>query len=339
LEGFVTLSKSGEEIRPYLTGEFSSEYSAIPVRSMNYSPDAERVTFNIIKRKPIHFFSRISSYLKLMRLEILPLTLGPLFFIWLNYSGNSTTELLLNFIGLALAHGGIFALNDYSDYVSGIDRIKEKGGTRVLINGFIRAVDAKRFAYALLSVAALAAIPLIYAYPEVLVIAFAGLALGIFGHKRLRIGISVFMAFGPLLVSGAALSLGVHWSDIVSTSDFYLLSLFHGLGALLYLHVRQFATLMDDHRSKNITFATRLGFDRTKTILVVESALLVFIGLALRPGAFILLASVLLGLTMIFSIRRIKTSLSSPLAILPSMVLCFVASLTFLLAFNYFWRT
>ena len=167
---FITLERPSLELNQYLLGEISPSIRAIPVRSMNVNRANEKVTFQLVDVKDIRRPHFLKVLAQVFRFDLLTLTLMP---------GVLTASLMAgqiqnwNYVAMALLsffflHGAIFCRNDYVDHMTGVDRLNEKGGSRVIQNGWLRAITVKRLYHVMLLMTMSLAIPVVLAQPEFL---------------------------------------------------------------------------------------------------------------------------------------------------------------------------
>lgn len=288
---FVTLEKTDQKIKTYLSGEFSRKKIALPVPRSDLASQ-HQVTFQLVEKSEIQNPGLVKTLFCLFRVELLPLTVLPvLSMVYMHYSAGSILnfqKLMLLLSGLLFTHAGVFSLNDYYDHMSGVDSLSEKGGSRVIQNGWMPAKEVFKWSALFLSLGTLCGLPLIVTHPQVSVFVLGGGVLGVLGYAHSRFGLkflgfgdmSVFLCLGPLLMAGSSLAL-LGWVS----SESILLGALYGLLAVIYVQVRQLSSIMVDHLSGVKSLAVRLGFDRAKIFiglevlffLVVFSASLAFI--------------------------------------------------------------
>ena len=182
-------------------------------------------------------------------------------------------------LSLFFFHAAIFCRNDYVDNLTGIDRMNEKGGSRVIQNGWLRANAVYRLYWTLLTVAVFFAAPVLVANPKVMWLALIGGGIGILGYSVLRQGrlnsfmprsfewlpgdLAVFLSMGPLLAVGA--NIVAHTP--LSLTHCVLLGTGFGLATLAYLEIRHLISIVVDDTSELHTLAVTLGFDNAKRVV------------------------------------------------------------------------
>jgi 1,4-dihydroxy-2-naphthoate polyprenyltransferase len=272
---FVTLDTSSREYRQHLRGEFSENARALPVPMQETNARASQATFQIVATRDIAQKPLYQKLSELYRAELLGFTLLPVGIICQWAGERSWTNLLL-LIAIAAFHGAVFAFNDYFDHMQGVDRMSEKRGSRLIQEGQLRAVDVFKIAWVYWAVAMLAGLPIIIANPKVLYFLGAGLILGTLGSTYSKFGVkalaindlTLFLCMGPLLTGSVAFAVSgkIEGQHLIIGCGF-------GLTAMIYVQARHLSTAMSDYRAGVQTLAVRLGFDRVKVLLVLESAL------------------------------------------------------------------
>jgi 1,4-dihydroxy-2-naphthoate octaprenyltransferase len=290
---FVTLHRDHKDYISYLNGTFSRLEIAVPVRGFDVDVHRDKITFLVRPRKPLALGDFLIAALRLMRLELFPLTGFPMVAVAIYlHSSQWSISLWLAFFSLMFLHGGVFAFNDYVDHVKGRDQLGGRGTSpRILQTGVWPAQWALRWSGLQFVIASALAAPFLILQPILIGVGIAALALGVFGYTLaqrgwLRIfvgGTSAFVAFGPLLILGSILLLSP--GSLVLSPLFLGLSIWYGWVASFFLRLRQFATMMVDAQAGIKTFATWLGFDRAKVLLLADLLTLVLFGSFCAVGA------------------------------------------------------
>jgi 1,4-dihydroxy-2-naphthoate polyprenyltransferase len=169
---------------------------------------------------------------------------------------------VLTLSGAILAHVGANVLNDYFDFVRGVDSRPEHG-SGVLTRRELTPGQAFGFALALFGGAALCAVPLLRAAPGVVgPLALVGLACAVFYSawlKQFALGdLLIVIAFGFGLTLGA---FGVQTGKILR-ADLLRLALYSLPICLLVdaiLHANNLRDAPDDRAARVATLATLLG--------------------------------------------------------------------------------
>ncbi len=169
---------------------------------------------------------------------------------------------LLTLLGAMLAHVGANVLNDYFDFVRGVDTRPEHG-SGVLTRRELTPGQALGFALALLAGAALCAWPLYRAAPQVVgPLALVGLGCAVFYSawlKQFALGdILIVIAFGFGLTLGA---FGVQ-AGAIARAEVFRVGLYSLPICLLVdaiLHANNLRDAADDRAARVATLATLLG--------------------------------------------------------------------------------
>jgi 1,4-dihydroxy-2-naphthoate polyprenyltransferase len=331
---FVTFEKSNPEFSQYLLGSFSDKEIALPVTSLFVNTPHEQVTFQVLRLQDVARPSWWKLCFQVLRLDLLPLTLLPPIVIMVLERHALPGNLLAiwSLVALFFLHGAAFCRNDYMDHLRGVDRWNEKGGSRVIQRGWLRALTVRNIYLGLLFAAALCAVPVFLTYPELIVNAFLAAGLGVWGYSHLRSGrgplwlssLGVFLCLGPLLTGGAS------WVMTGQPSVLALVIGAHfGLIAMLYALIRQTLSMVVDDQASLRTLPVVLGFDRMKTLLsMLVIVLILTSGFAfswVEPGLKSLTALPLMAsLTFLGrKIYAIKSPLSSALFEVPANLVSF----------------
>lgn len=275
-----TVSRRDPEFRSYLDGSFSTEERALPVRSLNVETSCEEVTFEIVPVGSIDSPGVIGAAWCLLRPTTWVLSLGPLLvtLLYCLARGKDIHVLIaaFSFAGVISFQAAVTLFKDYYDHIKGRDRLKQKGGNRVIQKGWVRALDVKRAAWALTAFALLCGLPAVATqFSLVAVVAiFAVLAGFEFAFQRLGLkkrGIGEVIAFaltGPLLTTCFAWAITgeAEWAHAALGCVF-------GSIALMYFHLANFENIMSDDQAGIRTWATRAGFDASKTFFYFTASL------------------------------------------------------------------
>jgi 1,4-dihydroxy-2-naphthoate octaprenyltransferase len=323
-----TFARTEREFLTHLDGSFSSEYRAIPMRSLNVNTSREQVTFEIRSVSEIQSPSWPLVWLKLFRPQTLTLSVGPILvaLAYIVQSGipYNRSIALTSALGALLFHGSLNLLNDYYDHLKGRDRLNIKAGSRAIQKGWVRALDVKRFGFAMLALAILLGLPAIWEHLSLLLIlAVLALLAGLeFSSQSLGLKYRGWAEPIVFLLTGPLLTLGFAWAITGEflTSMIYLGVVF-GIATLIVFHLSNLEEIMVDSQAGVKTLAVRLGFDRSQRVLwalaVLEtSSILLFsckVGFDSRSVLFTFAAMVLQGLFMYPMIWKVSST-RSPLA-------------------------
>jgi 1,4-dihydroxy-2-naphthoate octaprenyltransferase len=280
-----TISRNSPEFLSHLEGSFSMTHRALPVRSLNVGTLTEEVTFEIKPLNEIVQPPMLKMLWQLMRPEALSLSLWPLlaavFFCYAHALSLNLLVALSSFAGVLVFHSSVNLFNDYGDYIKGQDRVRTRGGSRVIQNGWVAAFTVKRAAWGLMGLGILFGVPAIFwtssELHPVVIVALIALLMGLeFAFQKLRLkyrGWAEIIAFG---LTGPLLTAGYAWAATgVLRSDIAVLGCVFGSIALMYFHSGNFENIMDDSQAGVRTWATRAGFDSSKRFFYF-TAFLVF---------------------------------------------------------------
>lgn len=282
---FVTVSRSDREFQSLLMGTFDLERRAIPVGSFNVNSTKERVTFQIVPLSEVSSPKPFWVWFLACRPEAFTFFLMPFLVVTLPSlaiaASGKIFELGALFVALLSLHCAFFLWNDYSDYVSGVDRLRPIGGSQVLRKGWLTAKQMRRAAHLLLVFScALGFFVILNTNLLSLPFAFIGVFVGFsYSHRRrwvkqlLGKDILIFLCFGPLLLAGLSLVI----NNEFSLSQLALSGTL-GLLALIVLQVSQLENLMYDSLAGVENWMTALGFDRSKKALSFEVILAFVLG-------------------------------------------------------------
>ena len=344
---FKTLSRRDSEFTSYLDGSFSSALVALPIRSLNVGTASEQVTFEIIDATTVESPSLFIVISALVRPTSLIFSMGPMLTVLARAGLREINWIvaIASFIGVLAFQMATNLFNDYGDHMKGQDRVRPQGGSRAIQNGWVRARSVKIAALGLTGLAALCGLPAIIRAP---VLILAGLALLFtmeFAFQRLRLkargwaeGIA-FLLTGPLLTVGYIYAV----TGEATLADASLGCVF-GAIALLYFHSANFENIMVDSQAGARTWATRAGFDASKTFFHIVAVACVGISvihcLAVEQSPR-LLALPLAQTALLYLATRRVVRLKSPLSSELQGLRDFGIQLSWLTAFvmipNYVW--
>lgn len=170
---------------------------------------------------------------------------------------------------------GLTLYNDYSDYVTGIDRINEYSSQKPLVLGLVRPYQARQLGVAFFGISFLTAIYCFYVKPLTLVLALVALILGLslsatFVSRKFK-GVSLIATFlmgGPLLVLGFEY---LFYDQITWAAG--LLGAVFGYHALKYDFSKQVRDIFYSSKARVVTLSTLFGFERSKFLYSLMSVL------------------------------------------------------------------
>lgn len=277
---FVTIRKSDQKFPSYLEGSFSSDWRALPERNLNVNTPREQVTFRLQKTSEIKKPSWPVLLFKLFRLDWSSLTLGPVLATYSHLYFQKVTidhvSAFLAILAVLLFHSAVFAINDYKDHWTGVDRIQLNGGSQVIQKGWLAAHSVRKIGLILFFLGSLIGGYLILQQPFFLILVGLLTAISVLGYsfygqglKYLGFGeIIAFFCFGPLLTYGFSRA-----ASHFHSQEVLLLGVGFGYLAAMILLAKQMENIAADSQMAVKTLAVRLGFDRAKNLIKFTLAL------------------------------------------------------------------
>lgn len=345
---FLTISRRDPEFSSYLDGSFSRTHRALPVRSLNVDSTTEEVTFEIVPISEIQRPSFLRLGLQAVRAPSLLLSAGPMiatFFYAISRGYDYSAFITLSsFFGVLAFHMSVNLFNDYGDHIKGRDRVRPRGGSRVIQNGWIAAITLRRVAWALLIVAAVLGVPAIFLststiHPVAIIAVLTGLIGLEFAFQKFRLKYRGFAEVLAFALTGPLLCVGFGWAMTGQlVSAFAMLGCIYGAITLMYFHSVNFENIMTDSQAGVSTWATRAGFDASKRFFYFTAALtvgfaFVFAVLFGRDIAWAIAVLAIGAMTypLIEKARSVASPLSSGLSRLRRNVVWFSWSTTLIL--------
>lgn len=345
---WITVSRRDPEFTAYLDGSFSRTHRALPVRSLNVDTNSEEVTFEIVPISEIQRPPLIKVALQAVRASSLLLSAGPMLatFFYALSRGYEYSPLITfsSFFGVLAFHMSVNLFNDYGDHMKGRDRVRPRGGSRVIQNGWVAAITLRRAAWTLMTIAALFGVPAIFLststiHPVAVIAVLAGLVGLEFAFQKFRLKYRGFAELLAFALTGPLLCLGFGWAMTGQlVPDFALLGCIYGAISLMYFHSVNFENIMTDSQAGVSTWATRAGFDSSKSFFYFTAALTVTFALTFavffgRDMAWViaLLAIGAMTYPLIEKVRSVASPLSSALSRLRLNVIWFSCSTTLIL--------
>ena len=216
--------------------------------------------------------SGVQRWLVASRASVLPLTLGSaLFAIGLLGPGVQVLDAALVLAALLAAHATNNLLNDHVDYRAGLDRdnyFRAQYGTHPLSAGWLDLEGHLRYVLVTGGVAfVLACMVLLNAGVDVVLPAVLGAVLLLFYTwplKRMALGeVSVWLAWGPLMICGVVLALdGSVDQHVMAAASVY------GLGPLLVILAKHTDKIDDDRERGIVTVPVILGERASRAVMV-----------------------------------------------------------------------
>jgi 1,4-dihydroxy-2-naphthoate octaprenyltransferase len=281
-----TVSRKDPEFFSYLEGSFSTTYRALPVRSLNVDSMSEQVTFEIKPISEIRWPGLFRAVWQLMRPYSVILSAAPMlaiyFFCLVRDIGLKHFQNLIalsSFAGVIFFHIALNLFNDYGDHIRGRDRLRPRGGSRVIQKGWLTAKDVRIWAWVWACAALLCGLPAIFFAGgnfnfDLIVVSICALVGFEFAFQKLGLKyrgwaeITGFALTGPLLAAAFAWAISgrLYWGEL-------LLGSFFGSIALMYFHSANLENIMADSQAGVRTWATRAGFDASKRFFVFTAML------------------------------------------------------------------
>ncbi len=246
-------------------GTFSENERALPLQSLNVNSQSETITFKIVSKDKI---SRPPAFIFLaqtFKAKNFLLVLFPLFLVTVkNVTGSSLIDpfaAVISVLGILCAFVSLSLRNDYLDHMRGIDRVVTDRGSRAIQNGWLAAVDVRRYSYFFLILALFCAIPVVVTFPSVLLVLVVSLLTAVWAFQ---IGneVSMFLLLGPLLTVGYQLSMGILF-DLESL----LLGGLWGWLVLYLAHLRNLTSIIASSQARFRNAVNRLGFDKARRLV------------------------------------------------------------------------
>lgn len=270
------IRRHGELVVARLHGEGRFHSSAFP----EYGGSEKRVLVEFFPesewRASLPSFAK--RWTEALRIPYLLFSLLPLVLVWASYHQQSRPFLLVHtallFSCVTLLHFGCNLWNDYEDHLRGVDSPESAGGSGVIRNLWIPAVQLRNAAAVLflagffLGVWLFFRLPFEYAGRHLLWIGLLGALAAAshsgwpFHYKYFALGEPIiFLLSGPLLTMGASL---VYFRDPGYFLWFALVSLPLSFLATLRLHGGNMRSIPFDTMAGTYTIARAVGFSWSK---------------------------------------------------------------------------
>lgn len=271
---YVTLQRNDPQFLKYLSGDFSIEEIAVPVKTLNVGLDTETITFEVKSKKEVLKPSFFIFWSQLVKLNSFHLIIVPfLYVLFKNIADQrffdpksfwfASLALVFFFISMNIR-------NDINDHFSGFDRVNDVK-SRPIQRGWITASESALLSMVFLFLSAVAALPVLINQEEerrVVIVVLALITMGRFfkknTYKNQLIGEFVlFMIMGPGLMSGLQVAMG---SGI--DTEVLAFGIFWGLAVLFLNHLNHFCHLLTCAQAGLKNVMTRFGFDHCKRIFI-----------------------------------------------------------------------
>jgi 1,4-dihydroxy-2-naphthoate octaprenyltransferase len=323
----ITLSRHSADFKKYILGTFSKKFRALPVETLSSVRDSDEVTFQIVPVSEIKKPIWPVVFLKTIRVRQFIFVLFPLFYLLLQNrfleSVKDVNLVFLSLVGVVSLFASLQLRNDFHDHLNGLDRIRHKGLSTPLLQGWVTAKELSQWAWFFVGVSAVCSVPLIFVFPQlmaVLLVSTLALTWSLYrplsSFKNIFAGEVVFgFLVGPLLAIGFQISV---------TGEFSFQSLFFGLiwgAAILFrMYLQSFENMAALSQAKVKNILNVFGFDRSKLFILCwwGAVLLLFVIYHLIYFHFLVWAGTL-AITLFFSyqffnrMKLVQSPLGSPL--------------------------
>lgn len=194
--------------------------------------------------------SQIKSWIHALRLYSFTTTLLPMLMGFVLVPDVDWSLALLIMASVFITHAGTNMINDYYDYINGVDQIHTKGSSRVLVNKQLTPIAMRNVSFACFVVGALLGLALIFYTRQYMLFAFGavGLLCGFFysatkfQFKRYGLGdLAVLISTGPLITTGIYYAHTGEWDNIS-----FIAGLIPGLTAVNVLHTNNLRDVESD---------------------------------------------------------------------------------------------
>jgi len=271
----ITVSRRSAEFKKYILGTFSDTHRALPMESLSSVQDHDEVTFQLVPTEQIQKPIWPVVFLKTIRIRQFIFVLFPIFYLFLLNgfleSVQDATLILLSLVGVLSLFASLQLRNDFHDHLNGLDRIRHKGVSSPLLQGWVTAKEVSQWAWFFVGISALCSLPLIFVFPQLIIILAISTGLlswslyrPLSSFKNIFAGEIVFgFLVGPLLATGFQVSV---------TGVFNLQSLFFGLiwgaAVLFRMYLQNFENMAALSQAKIKNILNTLGFDRSKKFIM-----------------------------------------------------------------------
>lgn len=322
MKSFITVHKNSPDFLKYLEGTFSEAQVAIPLESVNVNSQSESITFELLDKKEIQLPDLKEFLSSLLKIYKFLYVLFPVFYISLYYYVNAwnfdVTTMILSAIASLLLFIGVNLRSDYWDHIRGLDRVIRSNQSKPIVRGWIKAATVKKLSLILMFAALVLSIPVIIAFPKVLVVIllaggliYLGMLQGKTSYRDYFVG-DLFWALlvGPMLAVGFELAISGqwHWQFLVFGCVW---------GGLIFfrLQLNNFEFLLAGSLAGVKNLINQLGFEGGKKFIIINWLFFIFLFTVFQWLYFhwmIWIATVVALLIM--TIRNYKTlwHLSSP---------------------------
>lgn len=319
----VTLDRKSPLFEPYLMNTFSKTERAIPVESLLINTESEVVTFEIKKESECKRKSRFSRWWPFVKLSKLLYVLFPIFYVVSDisiqgYKFDSMT-LLLTILSVVMLYLAVNFITELIDHKIGIDRLQTPDGPRPIALGWVKGIEALRAAFVCFGCSILFGVPVVLAFPNVLIctiLASVLIYISVLREKKnyrdYFVGDILWcLLLGPILSCGTELSIRGQWQWKV-----LCFGLIWSLLLFARLQLSHFESLAIRSIAKIKNPMTWFGFDKGR--LVLGQIWIAFLGVFIIFHIFnehwlIWISSFLIISFFSYKQKKYETGLNSPL--------------------------
>ena len=322
MKRLFTVSKKSQDFERYLDGTFSPTDIALVLETHNLNSLEESITFEIKKRDQIVKPNWLQIILALSKPYKFIYLLFPVLFILLDFiiHGVEFDQLTTVFsvVSAVFLFLGINLMSDFRDHLQGFDRVNENHKSKPIFLGWVRAIRVKQSALALIFLSFLLSIPVLIAFPKLLVIVaitgtiiFYSLLKKNKSYRDHLFG-DVFWA----LLVGPLLSLGM---EVAFSGEFqfkyFLFGCVWGILIFFRIQIANFEHILSSSLAKVKNLVNYFGFENSKKFLFSIWGLFL-LSFSLFQAAFhhwlVWLGTVLIILFQGYKQFRLLYKLSSP---------------------------
>lgn len=315
MKSYVTVHKNSPDFLKYLEGTFSDTQVAIPMESVNVNSQSESITFELLDKKEIQRPSWKEFLSSLLKIYKFLYVLFPIFYISLYYYVNAwgfdVSTMILAAISSLLLFMGVNLRSDYWDHIRGLDRVIKSNQSKPIVKGWIKAGVVKKLSLAFMLTALILSIPIIIAFPKVLVVILLSVALIYLGmlqgktiYRDYYLG-DLFWALlvGPILAVGFELAISGQWH-----LQFLIFGFVWAILIFFKLQLNNFEFLLAGSLAGIKNLVNQFGFENGKKFILANWLFFIIV-FTLFQGAYfhwmVWLASVVA--LVIMTIRNYKT--------------------------------
>jgi hypothetical protein len=271
-----TVKKSDPEFQFLIDGTFSDSHRALPLRPMNQHVTFELATFELTPVEQIEKPGLIAFVFELLKPQHFLIALVPLLYtlfslpIGIADLSDYKEKVFLLVVSLLNLTLFINLRRTLTEHYHLSHFYASATTSSILQKGWLKGITVKRLSLVFLSIAVIAAIPLMIEQPAALapvvlltLILFNGMNLQKEGTLYLiTSALNHFLLAGPLIVLGTCTVFHTK-----PTLNQWAFAVSWGLWVLLWRQLRSFRELMPFALSKSSRFVAQMGFDKTLALL------------------------------------------------------------------------